>query len=160
MAARTVVVRDATGREHRVLLPADDTATVNDVVFRVRSASDGSLLVEGPRKTIVWAAVSGDTRWIFLDGHVFTFEVEETATRRRRTSGHAGTLTAPMPATVRKVVVGPGDTVHSGDILVVLEAMKMELPVRANADGVVKAVNCREGDMVKAGQELVEMGSA
>jgi acetyl/propionyl-CoA carboxylase alpha subunit len=160
MAAKSVVVRDAAGREHRVLLSADDTVTVGDVTFRVRLAGDGSLRVDGPRRTIAWAAVSGDTKWVFLDGHVFTFEVEEATTRRRRTAGHQGTLTAPMPATVRKVAVAPGDTVHRGDILIVLEAMKMELPVRANADGVVKAVNCREGEMVKPGQELVEMESA
>jgi acetyl/propionyl-CoA carboxylase alpha subunit len=160
MAARSVVVRDPTGREHRVLLSGDDTATVSEVLFRVRVARDGSLHVEGPRTTVAWAVISGDTRWVFLDGHVFTFEVEEAATPRRRTAGHQGLLTAPMPATVRRVAVGPGDTVHRGDILVVLEAMKMELPVRANADGIVKVVNCREGEMVKAGQELVELESA
>jgi 3-methylcrotonyl-CoA carboxylase alpha subunit len=78
------------------------------------------------------------------------------ATRRRSTSGAGKSLTAPMPATVIKVVVSPGDAVKKGDIVVVLEAMKMELPVRALGDGVVAAVRCREGELVAADAALVE----
>jgi 3-methylcrotonyl-CoA carboxylase alpha subunit len=76
---------------------------------------------------------------------------------RTRTSTSAGrTLIAPMPATVIKVQVKPGDAVKKGDILIVLEAMKMELPVRALGDGVVAAVRCREGELVQADATLVE----
>jgi 3-methylcrotonyl-CoA carboxylase alpha subunit len=60
-----------------------------------------------------------------------------------------------MPATVLKVQVRPGDTVKKGDIVVVLEAMKMELPIRAPGDGVVAAVACREGELVQADAVLV-----
>jgi acetyl/propionyl-CoA carboxylase alpha subunit len=78
--------------------------------------------------------------------------------RRRRvgSDGHQ-LLTAPMPATVLKIGVGAGDTVRKGDVIVLLEAMKMELPVRAIADGVVAAVRCREGELVQADAPLVEM---
>ncbi|MCU1385809.1 MAG: mccA [Acidobacteria bacterium] len=75
---------------------------------------------------------------------------------RRRSSSAAQTVTAPMPATVIKVHVTPGDAVKKGDIVVVLEAMKMELPVRALGDGVVASVRCREGDLVQADAILVE----
>jgi 3-methylcrotonyl-CoA carboxylase alpha subunit len=61
-----------------------------------------------------------------------------------------------MPATVIKVQVKPGDTVKKGTIVVVLEAMKMELPIRASGDGVVAAVRCREGELVPADGTLVE----
>jgi biotin carboxyl carrier protein len=61
-----------------------------------------------------------------------------------------------MPATVLKVQVKPGDAVRKGDIVVVLEAMKMELPVRAVGDAVVAAVCCREGELVQADAVLVE----
>jgi urea carboxylase len=47
--------------------------------------------------------------------------------------------------------------VKRGDVLMILEAMKMELPVRAPGDGVVKTINCRPGDMVQAGASLLEM---
>jgi biotin carboxyl carrier protein len=61
-----------------------------------------------------------------------------------------------MPATVLKVHVAPGQPVKKGDTVVVLEAMKMELPVRAPGDGTVSAVLCREGDLVPADATLVE----
>jgi biotin carboxyl carrier protein len=61
-----------------------------------------------------------------------------------------------MPATVVKVHVAPADVVKKGDALVVLEAMKMELPIRAPGDAVVKTVCCRPGEMVAADAVLVE----
>jgi biotin carboxyl carrier protein len=61
-----------------------------------------------------------------------------------------------MPATVISVSVKPGDVVKKGDIVLVLEAMKMELPIRAAGDGVVAAVRCREGELVQADATLVE----
>jgi acetyl-CoA carboxylase biotin carboxylase subunit len=77
--------------------------------------------------------------------------------RARSSRATAGTaLVAPMPATVIKVQVKPGDAVKKGDSVVLLEAMKMELPVRALGDGVVAAVRCREGELVPADAVLVE----
>jgi acetyl-CoA/propionyl-CoA carboxylase biotin carboxyl carrier protein len=86
-----------------------------------------------------------------------------TATRRpiperRRRAGSDGhqALASPMPATVIKVLVKAGDAVRKGDVVVLLEAMKMELPVRALSDGIVAAVRCREGELVQADAPLVE----
>ena len=76
---------------------------------------------------------------------------------RRRTSASAsGTLTAPMPATIITVHVKPGDAVKKGDTVLVLEAMKMEWPIRATGDGVVAAVCCKEGELVPADAVLIE----
>jgi 3-methylcrotonyl-CoA carboxylase alpha subunit len=61
-----------------------------------------------------------------------------------------------MPATVVRIAVKPGDAVENGDVLIALEAMKMELPIRAPRDGVVLAVHCREGELVRPDQELLE----
>jgi biotin carboxyl carrier protein len=66
-------------------------------------------------------------------------------------------MAAPMPATVVKILVAPGQTVRHGDTLVVLEAMKMELPIRAPGDGTVKSVNCREGELVQPDRPLIEL---
>ena len=74
---------------------------------------------------------------------------------RTRASSAATDLTAPMPATVIKVNVKAGDAVKKGDILIVLEAMKMELPLRALGDGIVADVRCREGELVQADAPLV-----
>jgi len=77
-------------------------------------------------------------------------------TKRRASSGAGRAVTAPMPATVVKVHVAPGDAVKKGDTLLVLEAMKMELPIRAPGDAIVKTVRCRAGEMVAADAVLVE----
>jgi biotin carboxyl carrier protein len=62
-----------------------------------------------------------------------------------------------MPATVVQVLTQAGSAVRAGDTLVVLEAMKMELAIRAPADAVVKAVHCREGDLVRPDTPLIEL---
>jgi biotin carboxyl carrier protein len=62
-----------------------------------------------------------------------------------------------MPATVLKVLVAVGARVKKGETLVILEAMKMELPLRASADATVTAVCCREGELVQPETVLVEL---
>jgi acetyl/propionyl-CoA carboxylase alpha subunit len=72
-------------------------------------------------------------------------------------AGGAEALTAPMPGTVLRVLVQPGDTVAPRQPLVVLEAMKMETPVVARFAGRVAAVHVAEGASVAAGALLVEL---
>jgi biotin carboxyl carrier protein len=62
-----------------------------------------------------------------------------------------------MPATVIAVHVKPGDRVTKGDTVVVLEAMKMEMPVRVTEDGVVATVACAVGELVQADAVLLEV---
>jgi len=62
-----------------------------------------------------------------------------------------------MPGLVLKVLVQPESKVEKGQQLVILEAMKMEHAITAPRDGVVAAVNCREGEMVQPGVDLVTM---
>jgi len=78
--------------------------------------------------------------------------------RRPASRGFAGeAVTAPMPATVIKINVKTGDAVKKGDIVILLEAMKMELPVRAPDSGTVRAIRCREGELVDADAVLLEL---
>ena len=157
MMADSIVLRDQWGNEHRASIEPNGSVRIGDIALKIEDVSDGSIRIEGVRNTVAWVAMSADVRWVFIKGEVFTFEVEEPVRGRRRTATHHGSLTAPMPATVRKIVVGPGDAVRRGDVLMVLEAMKMELPVRAPSDGIVERVNCHEGQMVQAGHELAEI---
>jgi acetyl/propionyl-CoA carboxylase alpha subunit len=78
---------------------------------------------------------------------------------REHASGDAehSDLAAPMPGTVIKVAVAPGDRVQPRQTLVVLEAMKMETPVVSPYEAVVSAVHVREGDRVAGGALLVEL---
>ena len=64
-----------------------------------------------------------------------------------------------MPGTVIRVEVAPGDEIRARQPLVVLEAMKMEIPVHSPFDGTVKAIHAAEGDQVAGGSLLVEIES-
>jgi biotin carboxyl carrier protein len=68
-----------------------------------------------------------------------------------------GSLTAPMPANVLRVSVAEGGRVAAGDVMVVLEAMKMQMSIRSSTAGIVTAIRVREGDVVRAGQVLIEI---
>jgi len=59
-------------------------------------------------------------------------------------------IIAPMGGKVLEVKVNVGDTVNDGDEVIILEAMKMELPIVAEASGTVKEVKCKSGDAVEA----------
>jgi len=64
-------------------------------------------------------------------------------------------ITAPMPGKICQVNVAPGDTVTAEQEVVVLEAMKMEMPIITATAGTVKSVNCSQGDAVQGGDVLV-----
>ena len=63
-------------------------------------------------------------------------------------------ITYPMPGKIIDVKVEVGDTVTEGDTVIVLEAMKMEMPIQSSVSGIVKEVNCSIGDAV-AGEAVL-----
>ncbi len=65
---------------------------------------------------------------------------------------------AHITGTVWKIEKKVGDSVVAGDILIILESMKMEMPIEAPEDGVVKELRCKETDSVSEGQVLVVLG--
>jgi 3-methylcrotonyl-CoA carboxylase alpha subunit len=110
------------------------------------------------RGEIVYVAGPSGNRWAFWNGLAFHRDDDRSVVARDRTRARAAqSLVAPMPATVAKVLVSPGASVTKGETVLLLEAMKMELPIRASANAVVSAVHCREGDLVQAGAVLVEL---
>jgi acetyl/propionyl-CoA carboxylase alpha subunit len=68
-----------------------------------------------------------------------------------------GACVSPMAGTVTKLFVQPGDVVKKGDVLVVVEAMKMENALRASSDGTVGEVNTAQGDFAEGGKVLVTL---
>ena len=76
-------------------------------------------------------------------------------------SGHSGdTLTAPMQGTIVKVAVTDGDVVAAGDLIVVLEAMKMEQPLTAHKAGVVSGLTASVGQVISGGEVVCEIRAA
>ena len=108
------------------------------------------------RTHIVPFVVRGTTVSFAFDGEIYSLDVSEKGARTRARHRDQ-TTSAPMPGVVLKILVKPGDVVKKGAPLVVLEAMKMEHQIVAPRDGVVRAVNCVEGEMVQPGIELVEI---
>lgn len=126
---------------------------------RVTLVRDGEYLVEvDGHQHVVFVAGARADRWLHWKGHVFRRPFDEAPPVHAGSApGTPQSLTAPMPAVVLKVTTEAGASVRAGDTLIVLEAMKMELPLRAEADAVVRAVRCRVGELVQAGAVLVEL---
>jgi acetyl-CoA/propionyl-CoA carboxylase biotin carboxyl carrier protein len=85
---------------------------------------------------------------------------------RKRGGGHGGSgasgdsLTSPMQGTIVKVAVADGDTVSAGDLVVVLEAMKMEQPINAHKDGTVTGLSAEVGATVTSGAVICTIAEA
>jgi acetyl-CoA/propionyl-CoA carboxylase biotin carboxyl carrier protein len=123
---------------------------------------DGTdLLVESAAGSTRYAwAVDGDTLWLGRHGDTWALtELRETIDRTGVAGSRTGRLTSPMPGTVLAVAVAPGESVKTGQPLVVVEAMKMEHVVAASAPGTVQEVLVKPGDAVVLDQPLVVVES-
>ena len=117
-------------------------------------------VVAGTKRHTAYALHTGSESWVFFAGRIHV--VKSTGgTRPQHKSGHHidddAALAAPMPATVVSVNVDPGQQVKRGDVLITLEAMKMELAIRAPRDGTVRRVACQRGELVQPGVQLLEL---
>lgn len=119
-------------------------------------------VVEERRRRPAFAVRSDAGTWVYFEGRVHVVRPASSSTSEKRARGHSAAdddeaLAAPMPATVVVVNVEEGQTVSRGDVLVTLEAMKMELVIRAPRDGTVTRIACRAGELVQPGLALVEL---
>ena len=73
-------------------------------------------------------------------------------------SGNAGSIKAPLPGNVSKIKVKEGQAVKAGDVLITLEAMKMENEIFAPCDGTVKEVRVAQGAAVQPGDVILVIG--
>lgn len=93
---------------------------------------------------------------LFKNGSSYRFVAIQHNYNSADTQASDANLKAPMPGAVTQVLVTANQQVKKDDILLTLEAMKMEYAIRAPADGIVVAAYFQKGDQVKAGDELVE----
>lgn len=126
------------------------TATqVDRHTYRVTKDEAASLILAVRDRGVVW---------VFSNGDVWMVEVATRQNARRAArDGVDASLSAPMPATVVRVPVEVGQSVAQGDTLILLEAMKMELSIRAPRAGRVTAVHCHAGDLVQPGVALLDL---
>ncbi len=106
----------------------------------------------------VWADAGQVT--VVLHGTTTVFDRIDPLAPPHMESAGSGRVMAPIPGRVVSVLVQQGDVVARGQVLVVVEAMKMELTLTAPEDGTVAAVHCAVGDMVEEGRDLVDFADA
>jgi acetyl/propionyl-CoA carboxylase alpha subunit len=140
------------GSPHRVERP-EITRTV-DVGGAV--VEDLDVTIDGRRHHAI-VARTRDRIHVAVDGLLVAFERIDDAQGDDGAGAGSGTVVAPMPGKVVKVLVALGDVVTIGQALVVLEAMKMETTLAAEIDGTVTAITATPGGMIDAGAIVVEI---
>ena len=158
------------GNRHEVEICPDGRVVVDgrghDASLAATSLPHGhSLLLDGSSFALLARRARRGVWDLQLDGRSVPAEVLDARTARvRELSAAAGwraeiaALRAPMPGLVVRVAVGEGDAVEEGDTVLIVEAMKMENELRANAAARVRRVMAAPGEAVEKGQVLVEFG--
>jgi biotin carboxyl carrier protein len=150
--------------------PSGDTVTIGDAQFAVRVVRSGSFLTvyvnEKPFAVQVQdtgtAPEEGPVK-LLVDAKQYEVELKgkagarprPKAARKPRPAGAAGAVSSQMTGRVIKVNVKPGDSVSEGDVLLVVEAMKMENEITSPLSGTVKEVSVAAGARVSEGDMLV-----
>ena len=137
---------------------AVDGVELGPVLLHGCTAAEVDLQIDGVRR-LVAVARAGDVR--YADSAVgATILVEQPRFPETQQQATAGSLLAPMPGTVVRVEARLGDSVHAGQVLVVLEAMKMEHSVRTPHEGTLAQLNVSAGQTVDMGTVLAVVENA
>ncbi len=132
----------ATGEEHY-------SVRVNGTEYAVTVAPDGQLTDATAVNPIALDAGGAASSSAVHSG---------TAPLDTASSGKGETISAPLSGNIFKLLVRVGDQVNDGDVVMIMEAMKMETEVRSQHSGVVSRVDVGEGDAVQAGQAVMTLG--
>lgn len=122
----------------------------------------GGTLSVGDTASAVHVAVEGNIAHVHLDGRAFRVEFREAVARHAKggAEGGADTLSAPMPGSVVAVNVEPGSSVAAGQIMMVIESMKLETAIKAPRDGAVATVHVAAGKTFNKGAALITLAPA
>jgi 3-methylcrotonyl-CoA carboxylase alpha subunit len=99
----------------------------------------------------------GDALSVLLDGATHDLRHRDPRAPSGAADSAGGRVVAPMPGRVLNILVAPGDAVARGTVLLVIEAMKVQMRITAPADGTIGAIRCAVGDLVEDGAELVSL---
>ena len=111
--------------------------------------------IQGKKDKLAFSQ-SKEALTIFKNGKTYAFHYVKNNYSNDESTGSDANLKAPMPGAITQVFVSANQSVKKDEVLLTLEAMKMEYAIRAPSDGVVLASYFQKGDQVKAGDELVE----
>lgn len=99
-----------------------------------------------------------DTLWVHLNGETFLYKPEGKQSKQKGAHGIASnTVLAPMPGKIIKISVAVNNKIADGQVVIIMEAMKMEYSLKSTKAGKVKRIGCKAGDQVQVGQVLVEV---
>lgn len=132
---------------------------VNDVPF-VIGTQGGMITADGIAYDVQLGddevTVDGDTHRYCVPGFRLRTAGPKRAEEPQQEVG-PGSVTALMPGAIVRLLVAEGQAVQIGDVLLILEAMKMENEIQAEREGVVKKIHVQPGDRVETGQPMVDI---
>jgi pyruvate carboxylase subunit B len=112
-----------------------------------------TVVVDGQKFSVQVAEGSGDVQVVAVDG-----EAAVAAPTPNAPTGDGVEIKALLPGNVWKIVANPGQSVNEGDVIMILESMKMEIDVVAPTGGVLKSINVATNDKVVEGQVVAVIG--
>lgn len=118
---------------------------------------DCVLLSVNGRSYQVWRAWEGERVHVRIGGRSFSVGFEDPIAAAQHEAGGDDVLRADMPGVVVEANCAPGDHVSSGDTLMVIESMKMQINISASRDGIVEAVHVNANETFDKGDELVSL---
>jgi biotin carboxyl carrier protein len=97
--------------------------------------------------------------WIHFEGRTFIYENPTQKKFGKKGAGKtkSGQILSPMPGKVTKLLKAAGDRIEAGDVVLVMEAMKMEYTLKADVSGTIETLSCKAGDQVPLGKLLVKI---
>jgi 3-methylcrotonyl-CoA carboxylase alpha subunit len=150
--------------EALVLASADQSATKDDgkhlrLAGESVTESTVTAVLDDERRSARWFR-RGPQLHVWIGDTHHEFLIEDPRTQDFTASAATGGLTTPLPGVVSAVMVQEGQTVTAGEVLMVIEAMKMEHSITAPYDGVVGTIHFARGDRVPEGSELLALSRA
>lgn len=127
---------------------------------RLSEAEHGTLIVFDGVSRPVRIVHSGAETIVIVSGRNYVFVQEDPLAPAHTRASRADRVTAPVPGRVVRIMAAPGDRVQKDEALLVVEAMKMEMTLRAPKEGIIAEVRCSVADLVEEGAELVTFAVA
>ena len=133
----------------------------NGFTFKVSSVAQVSshcftLIVDGKKKTVWWAR-DDDAIYIRFDGRTHTLSYQDAISVSQQAGVSDNVIKADMPGIVVKTNCNVGDSVELGEVLIVIESMKMQISIVAPRDGVIKEVNITANTSFEKNAELISL---